>query len=165
MNTKIQFYLRLFFVIIGLTGFTVLFVSAFVQTFRAQGNPPIFSEPFTIAATTLAGLIGGIAAIGLGASLPERLKAQSKAKVSQHFLAFGKQLAPQQAEDLQFTMAAIYAGLYILIGLSAWVTWISHPDTTPPLVKDLAGIVLGLGVAVVQNFFRAQPPPEIRKRH
>lgn len=156
MNVKVRFYLRLFFVLVALVGFSWLFISAFIQTFQAVEAPPIFSEPFTIAATTLAGLVGGVAAIGLGVPPPERLQAQRKGKVSQRFLAFGMRLAPNRPEDVQFTMAAIYAALYTLVGLAAWVVWISKPLTTPALVKDLAGIVLGLGVAVVQSFFGIQ---------
>ncbi|NPV77050.1 MAG: hypothetical protein HPY59_11830 [Anaerolineae bacterium] len=166
MNAKVQFYLRLFFVVIALTGFSWLFVSAFIQTIQAAEEPPVFSEPFTIAATTLAGLVGGVASIGLGASPPEKAQTLHKSKITQRFLAFGIRLAPNRPEDLQFTLAAIYAALYTLIGLAAWVIWISKPQTTPALVKDLAGIVLGLGVAVVQSFFGIQTSKiAAKKRH
>ena len=166
MNTKAQFYLRLFFVVVALTGFSWLFISAFTQTFQATKEPPVFSEPFTIAATTLAGLVGGVAAIGLGATPAERLQAQSKnkGKIAQRFLAFGVRLAPNRSEDIQYSMAAIYAALYTLVGLAAWVVWVSRPLTTPALVKDLAGIVLGLGVAVVQSFFGIQTSKIIAKK-
>ncbi len=166
MNAKVQFYLRLFFVVIALAGFSWLFISAFIQTYQAAEEPPIFSEPFTIAATTLAGLVGGVAAIGLGASPSEKLQAQHKSKIAQRFLAFGMRLAPNRPEDLQFVMAAVYAALYTLVGLAAWVVWVSRPLTTPALVKDLAGIVLGLGVAVVQSFFGIQSSKvTAKKRH
>lgn len=156
MSPKIQFYFRLFIVIGALAGFVWMFAVAFQKTYRAAGEPPVFNEPFTIAATTLAGLVGGVAAIGLGTSLPEKLKLSVKNKIMQHFLAFGIQLAPHQEEVIQIIMAAVYAGIYLLVGVMAWILWISRPTLTPALVKDLAGIVLGLGVAVVQSFFGVQ---------
>jgi hypothetical protein len=165
MNPKIQFFMRLSFTAITLIAFVWLFLAAFIQTYQAQQNPPEFNTPFTIAATALAGLVGGIAAIGLGTTLPEKIRAQANSKISGRFKALGKQLAPAQAQDLQFIMAAFYTGLYMLAGVASWITWIGRPDVTPPLIKDLAGIVLGLAVAVVQSFFAATPSIEIRKRH
>lgn len=143
---KFRFYIRLLIVFGALLAFIWLFVVVFQRVW--SGNTEPLAEPFTIAITTVAGIVGGVTAIGLGVKPPP-----SQAGIQGRIYAFGERVLPGQSKSVQEFAIAIYTLAYILVAVMCWITWIRYPDSALDLIKDMAGVFLGMAVAVLQSFF------------
>ena len=153
MNSKNVIYFRAFIALAALLGFVYLYGRAMIETI-IQGSTPAYNEAYTYVATILAGLVGGVAALGLG---------QSSARgVTRRMLlpSFGRTLAPFQPENVQNILGIVYTVIYIVFGLAALIIWISAGDSAVhEMIRNLALIFFGLAVATAQAFFGLQPDP------
>lgn len=151
MNKSTFVYLRAFLAFAALIGFIFLYGRAFIDAFGAS-TTPIYSEPYVYVSTILAGLVGGVAATGLGQGAPG-----TPSFASQHtiFARLGNILAPFQPDNLQKTLAVIFTVVYIAAGLIALLAWVSARPEAPvhEMIKNLGLIFLGLGLATAQAFF------------
>lgn len=91
------------------------------------------TTPYLYVSTTLAGLVGGIVAVGFGQKLPDRRSESKPDRLTRGMTALGRLVLPGQKEDWQRIMASIYAIVYILWGAAAIVTWVAKSPVTPPL--------------------------------
>jgi len=142
---KFRFYIRLLIVFGALLVFVWLFAVVFQRVW--SGNTEPLTEPFTIAITTVAGIVGGVTAIGLGVKPPGNIGIQGQ------IYAFGERVLPGQSKAVQEVAIAIYTLAYIIVAVMCWITWIRYPDSALELIKDMAGVFLGMAVAVLQSFF------------
>jgi hypothetical protein len=145
-------------VILAIIGFAAICCIAFYQTL-AQNAAPKFSEPFVYVANILAGLVGGIVAVGFGVTPPTGVKGL----LSRNMVALGSFIVENQPPARGSALAsagapreligAIYALVYILAGVIAIGIWL-YDDKTPDLVKNLATVSIGMFVAIITAFFR-----------
>lgn len=147
MNKTVVLYLRALLALAALIGFMYLYGRAIIESGAAAA--PVYTDAYIYVATALAGLVGGVAATGLGQSLDNRLRGRT------FFMYLGKVLAPFQAENLQNTLAIVYTVVYIIYGIAAIIAWVAAPadSAVVEMVRNLALIFIGLALATAQNFF------------
>jgi hypothetical protein len=155
MDSKTSVYLRAFLALAALLGFLYLYGRAMVEEL-ALATTPVFSEGYTYVATILAGLIGGVAAMGLGQSAANRMFTRKT-----FWNGLGRTLAPFQQDNIQNWLAVAYTVVYIIAGIAALLIWISASEAAPAheMIRNLALIFLGLAIATAQAFFGIQPTP------
>lgn len=152
MNKQSIVYFRAFIALAALLGFVYLYGRAMIETLL-QGSTPVYNEGYTYVATILAGLVGGVAALGLGQSTARGATRRTL------FPSFGRTLIPFQPENVQNILAIVYTVIYIIAGLAALIIWISAGDTAHEMIRNLALIFFGLAIATAQAFFGIQPDP------
>lgn len=152
MNRKTMLLLRAGLALAALLGFVYLYGRAMIESVSA-GSSPVYSEGYIYVATILAGLVGGVAALGLGQSGVNGIRRQAV------WRALGRTLAPFQTENVQNTLAIVYTVVYIVAGIAALLVWITAPAEQPvhEMIRNLALIFLGLAIATAQAFFGLQP--------
>jgi hypothetical protein len=168
MNKNTFVYLRAFLAFSALIGFIFLYGRALIDAFGAA-TTPAYSEAYIYVATILAGLVGGVAATGLGQSAPGTPSYSARHTI---FATLGNILAPFQPDNLQKTLAVLFTVVYIAAGLTALLAWVSARPEVPvhEMIKNLGLIFLGLGLATAQAFFGIEPKlfnPRLaaKKRH
>jgi hypothetical protein len=108
------------------------------------------SEAFVYVATALAALVGGIVAVGFN----QPLTTPATGFFSSHFGALGSFLMLQSHWNWKAALGGTYAIVYVLLGITAVVTWVAGPtNPMPPLIKNLATTFLGLVVPIISSFF------------
>ncbi len=145
---KFRFYIRLLIVFGALLAFLWLFVIVFQRIW--SGNTEPLTEPFILVITTISGIVGGVTAIGFGVKPSVNLGVQGRIR------AFGARALPNQSRLVQEIATIIYTLSYIVVAVMCWVTWIRYPDSALDLIKDMAGVFLGMAVAVLQSFFEIE---------
>jgi hypothetical protein len=116
----------------------------------ADGVPPTQSDAFLYVATAIAALVGGIVAVGFGVELPDNNANANRLTVSTTGL--GTLAIPANAP--RAVIGSIYAIVYLILGAAALITWVTQPEETSALVKNLGTTFLGLAVPIVAAFFR-----------
>ncbi len=159
MDSKVSVYLRAFLALAALLGFIYLYGQAMVEEL-ALDTTPVFSEGYTYVATILAGLVGGVAAMGLGQSAATRMLTRKT-----FWNGLGRALAPFQQENIQNWLAVAYTVIYIIAGIAALLIWISASEAAPAheMIRNLALIFLGLAIATAQAFFGIQNTPYVAR--
>jgi len=159
MDSKVSVYLRAFLALAALLGFIYLYGRAMVEQLTLDATP-VFSEGYTYVATILAGLVGGVAAMGLGQSASNRMFSRSTL-----WNGLGRTLAPFQQDNIQNWLAIAYTVIYIIAGIAALLIWISAGDAAPAheMIRNLALIFLGLAIATAQAFFGIQNSPYVAR--
>jgi hypothetical protein len=103
-------------------------------TGSSNGNPADqkIDDPYSYVATSLASLVGAVVAV-----------------------MFGRPTTGSSANRIDWAslLSAIYAYVYVLMGVAALVTWVKNPQA-PVLVKTLALAFFGLLVPVVTSFLK-----------
>jgi cytochrome c biogenesis protein CcdA len=177
MKTEtVRKYLVLFIVLAALAGFAVMVSRAMYLTL-AETTIPEFSDTYTYVASILAGLVGGIVAVGFGQSPLEHgpggpnVLARNAAGLAAflsgeqpHSLLAGSPTVqnetrrdPGNRSGLSEAAGLAYAVVYVVLGIIAVVVWVAKEDLTPNLVKNLASVSLGLLIPIVVTFFRETP--------
>lgn len=152
MNKTALYYLRAFLALAALLGFMYLYGRAIIEAFTLRANPPVYNNAYVYVATSLAGLVGGVAATSLGQALPGR-------GLMRRFSFLGKVVAPFQAENLQNTLGIGYTLVYTIFGIAAIAAWVTSPEPSKlvEMVTNLGLIFIGLVLATAQNFFGIAP--------
>lgn len=150
MNKTALLYLRAFLALAALLGFIYLYGRAMVETITSNSQP-VFSEGYSYVATVLAGLVGGVAAMGLGQSVQSRYTRQPETV----WATLGRWLAPLQPESLQNVLAIVYTLVYVVAGVAALIIWVTAKAEAPvhEMIRNLALVFLGLLIATAQSFF------------
>jgi hypothetical protein len=147
-----KYYFRLAFILIVMICLIPLFVFAFVKIWLVTTVPQEFNDTFTIIFTVINGLVGGIIAIGLGTTISNRTEIPyPKRKILRRLVSFGSRVLPFQKQSTQRSFAVLYTLVYSFFGISTWVTWIRFGNLTPNLIKVVAGMMLGIGIATIQS--------------
>src|SRR5262249_10468303 len=151
-------------------GFLFLYGKAIVKTWLTKDSwAP--SSKYVYAATTLAGLVGGVAAMTFNERLPEDpaqkpppaaepMTDSKKAEQPRTPSATGieavltaiKQVIAPNSKLLFQIVSTVYVLGYLAVGGLAAITWMAR-ENTPELVKNLALITFGLLVAIARSFF------------
>jgi hypothetical protein len=148
-----KYYSRLVFILIVMICLIPLFVYALVKIWLETAVPQEFNDTFTIIFTVINGLVGGIIAIGLGTTISNRTDIPyPKSKILRRLVSFGSRVLPFQKPSTQRSFAVLYTLVYGLMGIATWVTWIRFENLTPNLIKVVAGMMLGIGIATLQSF-------------
>ncbi len=152
MNTKTLVLLRAFLALAALLGFVYLYGRAIIEAITTSTTPS-YSEGYTYVATILAGLVGGVAAMGLGQS---GVRGYTRQGIWRNL---GRTIAPFQTENVQNTLALVYTLVYIVMGIAAILVWVTSGPEDPAheMIRNLALIFLGLVIATAQTFFGIQP--------
>jgi peptidoglycan/LPS O-acetylase OafA/YrhL len=158
--SKLRNALVFVIVLAALLGFIWLFGRAIYLTLT-QAESPVFRDTYVYIANILAGLVGGVVAVGFGQSPPPPPSGDLKL-LSRNAVGLGNFItsnAPQGGPPLQPSSTArqalglLYAAVYVLMGLGAIVIWIAN-DHTPDLLKNLATISFGIFLPIVTAFFK-----------
>ncbi len=152
MPPQVRTVLTIVITLAVLAGFAALFCWGIYATWTATAKP-VFPETYLYVATALAGLVGGIVAAGFGQKLPESSAVTRPSRMARNITALGNFVLAGQAFNAQQIVASIYAGVYVLLGLVAIITWVVKADVTSDLVKSLASVAFGLFLAIAQTFF------------
>lgn len=128
--------------IAALIGFIASFVVEMIQIWRGAGSS---NKNLDYLASGLAGLVGGIVAIGLG---QKPLHEQAKRSAITGLSGILNPSAPSRTG-----LAVLYAIAYFLVGFAAIVTWISRSAESTAAINSFAVSFLGLVTAVVTAFF------------
>jgi hypothetical protein len=154
-------------VIAALLGFIWLFGQAIYLTIKSDTTPK-FNDQYVYFANILVGLVGGIVAVGFGQAPPPgpnggSVMARSAAGLGE-IVASARAVRksaqgtpPTPPSNTSEILGAIYAAVYVLLGLIAIGVWIYSPDRTPDVVKNLATVSLGMFVPIIKGFFTDQP--------
>lgn len=159
----------------ALVGFVYMFGTGIVDTFTAPTDAPpkVYDEAFLYVATVLAGLVGGLVAVGFGQkyALGEfkkddgtegtKIKVASTNDVTEatasvtmlKFVSLGNLVMPSISINARAILASIYTLVYILCGVGAVFIWATRAAQTPDLVKNLATTFLGLALPIVIAWF------------
>lgn len=156
MDPKVRLALTVLIAALVVGGFGVVFGWGMIATWLATDKPPVFSEPYLYVSTALAGLIGGIVALGFGQPPPNPRSTPRPDRLTRSMAGLGRMVLPGQREDWQRIMASAYAVVYIVWGVAAIVTWVVKSPVTPPLVKNLASVSFGLFLPITQAFLGEQ---------
>jgi hypothetical protein len=154
-------------VIAALLGFIWLFGRAIYLTVKSDTIPE-FNDQYVYFANILVGLVGGIVAVGFGQAPPPP---NGGGVMARSAAGLGEIVAPARAAVRQAApgtppgppsktselLGAIYAAVYVLLGLIAIGIWIYSPERTPDVVKNLATVSLGMFVPIIKGFFTDQP--------
>lgn len=149
-------WIRVGLVFLALMAFAVLFGAAITQVWTAHhGRPPEYGDPYLYVATGLAALVGGIFAVAFGAksSTSTPPTTMAPAIVGSNLSNLGS--VPALTESTQTILGAVYALVYVLVGVAALTTWVFHPNEISDLVKNLGTTFLGLALPIVAAFFRS----------
>lgn len=158
MSKTALVYMRAGLALVALLGFIYLYGRAMIDTVRSA--QPAYSDAYIYLATTLAGLVGGVGATGLG----QNAYAMRANRARSVWSGLGQWLAPFSTETLQETLAMAYTVVYTIFGIAALVVWAAAKPDQPvlPMIRDLGLIFLGLVVATAQSFLG--PPVVIQAR-
>lgn len=158
MPPQIRNFLVSLLAILGIIGFACVSTFAFYKTLTTVAVPPL-REPLTYLANSLNGLVGGIVAVGFGVSPPSSGSTGLASLVTRNIIGLGSfivenqsQAGPARLNAKQF-IGALYALIYILVGIAAIVVWASD-DNPPELVKTLAMVSIGMFGAIITAFLR-----------
>jgi H+/Cl- antiporter ClcA len=103
-------------------------------------HPPVYNEPVSYVASTMAVLVGGIVAAAFGVQLPQRI---SRARGT-------------TVKSAVAVLTVIYVIVYVLFGVAALITWTVNTNTTPTFVKNLGTSFLALLIPIVGTFFHPE---------
>lgn len=155
MPPLVRTWMTIVLTVIVLIGFAVMVTYGIYQTWAADTTPS-FTDAYLYVATGLTGLVGGIVAAGFGQKPPAQTSAGSETareKTVRNIDGLGNLVLAGQAVNAKGIVAAIYAGVYLLLGIVAIVTWVAKSSVTPDLVKNLASVSIGLILPIAQGFF------------
>jgi hypothetical protein len=121
----------------------------------------------TGAATSLAGFIGGIVAVGFGVKVPRSAVGASdtaKKKLRRSFEGLGNMVPGPTPPRGRKLIAGLYTAVYAGIGGYAWVVWFFHPRPrlVPDVVDDFASVWLGLVIGAAYGIFK-DPEDEVEE--
>jgi hypothetical protein len=115
------------------------------------GDPSwITSEGTIFWATGLASLVGGVVAVGFGVAPPPDSDAHDPRPL--RGLTMIVSGLPQWSSKIWIAIA--YAGVYLVLGILAGVTWATQQGETIDAVRGLASASAGLFFAVVRAWFQ-----------
>lgn len=121
---------------------------------------PVFKDTYIYIANILAGLVGGIVAVGFGQSPPPspvgdlNILSRNAVGVGNFITSNAPQESRSQPSSTSREMIGlIYAAVYVIMGLGAIIVWVAS-ENTPDLLKNLATISLGMFLPIVTAFFK-----------
>jgi hypothetical protein len=130
--------------------FSVLIVASFLDETPAwiQGDFP------TSLATALAGLVGGVVAIGLGQTSPGLSSRQNTANSIANVTGLITDSVGRRS-----LLAYAYVYVYLILGVAAIITSVVVSEQAPDSVKNLASIFVGLVIPIARGYFSAPTIP------
>lgn len=128
--------------LLSIAGYAIVSGTAILAVWNAIGSAPTPGAPLTYLFTALAGLVGGIVAVAFGVS-PQTGKLGGLSNLS---------TAGMSAKDW---IGGVYVVVYLLVGLTAVVTWFIRDPLTSDLVKNLAVVTVGMIIPIVAGYFTA----------
>jgi hypothetical protein len=149
----------------------LLFTAIYFPVIRAThtgGELPRWTKNAarTGAATTLAGFIGGVVAVGFGVKVPRanvNASDTQKKKLRRSFEGLGNMVPGATPPRGRHLIAALYTTIYAAIGGYAWVVWFFHPRPRliPDVIDDFASVRLALVIGAAYGIFKdPEDPPE-----
>jgi len=157
MNNRFQRILQILIVVAGIIAYIGVFgaaAKAYWEHGKINDNP----DAFVAFANTLAGLVGGIVAVGFGVS-PARtadrnLVSRYKLRRLGSIIAAGD-LPAATAQEI---LGLVYAVVYILIGFVAIGIWQFKSSLDPndipfTVIKNIATVSLGMFIPIIKGFF------------
>ncbi len=136
----------------ALAGFAAIFGLSIAASWRGATPSWATSENFIYVATALAGLVGGIVAVGFGQKPPDPPAMPSANRVSRSITGLGNVLLAGRAVNLRQLLGSAYAIVYFVLGLGAITVWALRGGATLELVKNLASVSFGLFIAIARAF-------------
>ncbi|MGD8340929.1 MAG: hypothetical protein PVH89_09110 [Gammaproteobacteria bacterium] len=156
MDPQVRVWIR-FFVSAGALG---AFAIVFLIIFLAEWNETTQPNPNLITlASTLTGLVSGVVASLMGIKISVRLKKkyESANPLFQKLVAIGDSLFPFWDEKAKATLSALYVVTYLVVGTTAIAIWATGENPVrPEIVDNLAGVTLGMVVAIVTAFMQPE---------
>lgn len=154
MPPVVRTWMTIALTLIVLLGFTAMVTYGIYQTWTGDTTPS-FTDAYLYVATGLTGLVGGIVAAGFGQKPPQTAAGSETAreKTARNIDGLGNLVLAGKAVQAKGIVAAVYAGVYLLLGVVAIVTWVAKSSVTPDLVKNLASVAIGLILPIAQGFF------------
>lgn len=134
-------------VVLAIAGFAFMVLRAIWQTIEMDTTPPI-SDQYTYVATGLAGLVGGVVAVGLGQANPSRGGDGNNAAASTGM----SRVLP--SNSVRSWAMVGYTAVFVILGAACVALWVqdSHPAD---LVKAEASVALGLFIPTAGAYFRS----------
>jgi hypothetical protein len=139
--------------IVALLLFAIVFSILIYASFMDESPGWIKGDFPTSLATALAGLVGGVVAVGLGQSPPGASSTEETATG----IANAAGLVTD-AEGRKMLLAYAYLFVYLGLGIAAIIAAIGVPDQTPDSVKNLASIFIGLIIPMARGYFSTPTP-------
>jgi hypothetical protein len=144
---------------LALIGFAVIYVYAIIESLSGDPSSTLTRPNFVFLANALAGLVGSVVAAGFGQTLPPPPQANVAGGGNAPTAAGGVGNIVDAGNVLPSGLSAYIAGgyaiVYIAVGIAAIVVW--AVADVPEIVNNLAGVVLGLGVAILQATLNRVP--------
>ena len=133
----------------AIVAFAVIFTLGVIQVWSApSGMPPRYEEPFLGFATAIGAFVGGIVAVAFGVKPAPQ---PNQTILVQNLSSLGG--VPNVRDEIRPVLGAIYAIVYVALGLAAVVTLLAHPHELSDLIKNLATTFLGLALPIAGAFF------------
>lgn len=133
----------------AIVAFAVMFGIGVIQVWSAPtGTPPHYDEPFLGFATAIGAFVGGVVAVAFGIKPPPQ---PNQTILVRNLGSLGGM--PLAQNEVRPILGAIYAIVYVAVGLLAVVTLAAHPHELSDLVKNLATTFLGLALPIAGAFF------------
>lgn len=168
MPANLKSVLVFIMAILALAGFAFMTGFAIYQT-AIMDRIPVFSEPYVYVANILAGLVGGVVAVGFGQAPPPTAPIVSNA-LQRNLRGLADFIVANKPKPLTATSTAaalttppssakeiiafIYVIVYLLCAVAAIIVWVADSNV-PDIVKNLATVSIGMIVAIVTAFFRS----------
>ena len=133
----------------AIVAFAVIFTLGVIQVWSApSGTPPRYDEPFLGFATAIGAFVGGVVAVAFGVKPPPL---PNQTILARNLSSLGA--VPSVRDELRPALGAVYAIVYVALGLAAIATLLVHPHELSDLVKNLATTFLGLALPIAGAFF------------
>jgi hypothetical protein len=152
--TQMQRIATVVVVLAVLVLFAIVFGIAIVQVWQASTEPAV-SESLLYFGTGLATVVGGAVAVAVnarplaGAAPAGAAPAGGPAAPAGPLIVTGAVV-----NQLPNLINIVYVVVYAIIGITAIVTWVTHPAVTTSLVKNLATTFFALAIPTAGGFFK-----------
>jgi len=128
--------------------FAIVFGYAIVQVWQSSTEPTV-GEGLLYTATGLATVVGGAVAVAVSVRPPATAEL-----VRTPAPAAPLAVIHAVVDRLPSVVNVIYVVVYAVVGVAAVITWVTHPNVTTDLVKNMATTFLALAIPTAGGFFR-----------
>jgi hypothetical protein len=135
---------------LALIGFAAIYIYAIVEGLSGDPSSTLTRPNFVFLANALAGLVGSVVAAGFGQTLPPPPQANGAGGTTTAVEGVGNIVDAGNVLPTRWSeyIAGGYGIVYFAVGIAAIAVW--AVADVPAIVNTLAGVVLGLVVAILQ---------------
>jgi hypothetical protein len=148
LPVKFRQWLAASLAIAAVVGFVAAFAYEIWQVWNTPtGTPVPANKNLEYLATGLAGLVGGIVAVGFGQKPPST----TASNASRAVMGLSKIVTPSAPNVT--VLAVLYVVAYFAVGIAAIITWVARSSQLTPMISSFAVSFIGLALAIVSAFF------------